>query len=37
VASEGGQLIVEHVGMLDGFFEVYAREKTKANVLSFAE
>jgi hypothetical protein len=33
----GVQLIVEHVGMLDGFFEVYASEKTKANVLSFAE
>jgi hypothetical protein len=31
------QLIVEHVGMLDGFFEVYASKKTKANVLSFAE
>ena len=33
----GVQLIVEHVGMLDGFFKVYASEKTKANVLSFAE
>jgi hypothetical protein len=33
----GVQLIVEHVGMLDGFFEVYASEKTKVNVLSFAE
>jgi len=32
----GVQLIVEHVGMLDGFFKVYASEKTKANVLSFA-
>jgi hypothetical protein len=30
----GIQLIVEHVGMLDGFFEVYASEKTKVNVLS---
>jgi hypothetical protein len=38
VCSVGGvQLIVEHVGMLDGFFKVYASEKTKANVLSFAE
>jgi hypothetical protein len=38
VCGVGGvQLIVEHVGMLDGFFEVYASEKTKANVLSFAE
>jgi hypothetical protein len=38
VCSVGGiQLIVKHVGMLDGFFKVYASEKTKANVLSFAE
>jgi hypothetical protein len=38
VCGVGGvQLIVEHVGMLDGFFEVYASEKTKANVLSFAK
>jgi hypothetical protein len=33
----GVQLIVKHVGMLDGFFEVFASEKTKANVLSFVE
>jgi hypothetical protein len=33
----GVQLIVDQVGMLDGFFQVYASEKTKANVLSFAE
>jgi hypothetical protein len=25
------------VGHLDGFFEVYASEHTKANVLSFAD
>jgi hypothetical protein len=31
------QLIVDKVGMLDGFFHVYASENTKANVLSFAE
>jgi hypothetical protein len=38
VCGVGGvQLIVEHVGMLEGFFEVYASEKTKANVLSFVE
>ena len=38
VCSIGGvQLIVEHVGMLDGFFEVYASENTKENALSFAE
>jgi hypothetical protein len=33
----GVQLIVDQVGMLDVFFQVYASEKTKANVLSFAE
>jgi hypothetical protein len=31
------QLIVDKVGMLDGFFHVYASKNTKANVLSFAE
>jgi hypothetical protein len=33
----GTQLIVDLVGHLDGFFEVYASEHTKANVLSFAD
>jgi hypothetical protein len=33
----GPQLIVDEEGVLDGFFPVYASEKTKANVLSFAE
>jgi hypothetical protein len=33
----GVQLIVKHVGMLDGLFEVFASEKTKANILSFVE
>jgi len=33
----GTQLIVDRVGHLDGFFEVYASEHTKANVLSFAD
>jgi hypothetical protein len=38
VCGVGGvQLIVEHVGMLDGFFKVYASEKTKANMLSVAK
>jgi len=38
VCGVGGvQLIVNQIGMLDGFFEVYASEKTKVNVLSFAE
>ena len=32
----GVQMVVEHVGDLEGFFEVYASEDTKANVLSFA-
>jgi hypothetical protein len=31
------QLIVDKVGLLDGFFQVYVSENTKANVLSFAE
>jgi hypothetical protein len=30
-------LIVDMVGYLDGFFEVYASEHTKANILSFAD
>jgi hypothetical protein len=33
----GVQLIVDHVGDLEGFFEVYASAHTKANVLSFAD
>jgi hypothetical protein len=33
----GTQLIVDQVGDLDGFFEVYASEHTKANLLSFAD
>jgi hypothetical protein len=33
----GTQLIVDQVGDLEGFFEVYASEHTKANVLSFAD
>jgi hypothetical protein len=33
----GPQLIVDQVGDLEGFFEVYASEHTKANILSFAE
>jgi hypothetical protein len=33
----GVQLIVDKVGMLDGFFQVYASEETKVNVLSFAD
>jgi hypothetical protein len=33
----GPQLIVDEEGVLDGFFPVYASEKTKANVLSFAD
>jgi hypothetical protein len=33
----GTQLIVDQVGDLDGFFEVYASEHTRANVLSFAD
>jgi len=38
VCGVGGvKLIVNQIGMLDGFFEVYASEKTKVNVLSFAE
>jgi hypothetical protein len=36
--SRGGtQLIVDQVGDLGGFFEVYASEHTRANVLSFAD
>jgi len=31
------QLIVDKVGMLDVFFQVYASEETKANVLNFAD
>jgi hypothetical protein len=33
----GTQLIVDQVGDLNGFFEVYASEHTRANVLSFAD
>jgi hypothetical protein len=33
----GQQLIVDKEGVLDGFFPVYASDKTKANVLSFAD
>jgi len=33
----GPQLIVNRVGDLEGFFEVYASEYTKANILSFAD
>lgn len=32
----GMQLVVDDVGELNGFFKVYALEKTKANVLIFA-
>jgi len=32
----GVQMVVDHVGDLEGFFEVYASDKAKANVLSFA-
>jgi hypothetical protein len=31
------QLIVNMVGHLNGFFEVYASEQAKANILSFAD
>jgi hypothetical protein len=38
VKGVGGlQLIVDEEGILEGFFPVYASEKTKANVLSFAD
>ena len=33
----GPQLIVDEEGVLDGFSPVYASDKTKANVLSFAD
>jgi hypothetical protein len=33
----GPQLIVDQVGDLEGFFEVYASEHTKANILSFSD
>ncbi len=33
----GLQLIVDEEGVLDGFFPVYASDKMKANVLSFAD
>jgi len=37
ISGVGGvQLIVDQVGFLSGFFEVYASDKTKANVLSMA-
>jgi hypothetical protein len=29
-------MVVEHVGDLEGFFEVYASKEARANVLSFA-
>jgi hypothetical protein len=32
----GVQMVVDKVGTLEGFFEVYESESTKANVLSFA-
>jgi len=32
----GVQMVVEHVGDLEVFFEVYASDEAKANVLSFA-
>jgi len=32
----GVQMVVEHVGDLEGFFEVYASDEARANVLSFA-
>jgi hypothetical protein len=32
----GVQMVVEHVDDLEGFFEVYASDEAKANVLSFA-
>jgi hypothetical protein len=38
VKGVGGlQLIVNEEGILEGFFPVYASEKTKANVLSFTD
>jgi hypothetical protein len=38
VKGVGGlQLIIDEEGILEGFFPVYASEKTKANVLSFAD
>jgi phage pi2 protein 07 len=38
VSGVGGvQLIADKVGMLDVFFQVYASEETKANVLNFAD
>jgi len=38
ISRVGGlQLIVNKVGMLDVFFQVYASEHTKVNVLSFAD
>jgi hypothetical protein len=38
VKGVGGlQLIVDEEGILEGFFPVYASEKMKANVLSFAD
>lgn len=32
----GVQMVVDHVGDLEGFFEVYSSDEAKANVLSFA-
>ena len=32
----GVQMVVDRVGDLEGFFEVYASDEAKANVLSFA-
>jgi hypothetical protein len=29
-------MVVEHVGDLEGFFEVYASKEARANILSFA-
>jgi hypothetical protein len=32
----GVQMVVEHIGNLEGFFEVYACNEARANILSFA-
>jgi hypothetical protein len=32
----GVQMVVYEVGTLEGFFEVYASDSTRANILSFA-
>jgi hypothetical protein len=33
----GLQLTVDHVGMLEGFFQIHTSEHTKVNALSFVE